>query len=121
MDATQTVVVPPVGSAGVHAEGVAAAQDALQHFDLEPGHTREAPQVRRLSNPCSYHPLVRRADAGRQRRAAAPRAVGAGRGRAAGGVAERELGVRPRRAEFVRRRAAAMTRALGQSMKERRD
>ena len=55
VDATATVVVPPVGSAGVHAEGVAAAQDALQHFDLEPGHTREAPQVRRLSNPCSYH------------------------------------------------------------------
>eukprot|EP01045_Picozoa_sp_COSAG04_P001975 COSAG04_NODE_68_length_29323_cov_9.683514_25_plen_316_part_00 len=57
VDATATVVVPPVGSAGVHAEGVAAAQDALHHFDLEPGHTREAPQVRRLSNPCSYHPF----------------------------------------------------------------
>lgn len=27
------------------------------HFDLEPGHTAEAPKVRRLSSPVTYHPF----------------------------------------------------------------
>src|SRR6202012_739306 len=44
----------------VVAEGVAGAAEISEHndvYDLEPGHTREQPKVRRIKAPHKVHPI----------------------------------------------------------------
>ena len=61
------IVVPEVLDGGtleqvrqVIAELVAGAADVTEHtdvYDLEPGHTRESPRVRRIKAPHKVHPI----------------------------------------------------------------
>ena len=64
------IVVPEVLGAdtlsrlrSVIAELVAGSAKTLEHtdvYDLEPGHTADAPRLRRLKNPCLLHPAFER-------------------------------------------------------------